>query len=790
MTSSADPSAGSVAGSAAGSAAGSGQAAGVADTLARAQALQGEGQAAAARALYEQVLRADPRQFDALNALGALSGQAREFDAALAYLDRAIAVRPQDPAPHVNRGNVLRQLKRSEAALASFDAALAVHRDDAIAYYGRAEAQRDLGRGEPALADYAAALAINPALVPAHVRRALLLQELGRFEDSLSAFDAALGVAPGFADAHAYRGLTLFHLRRFEEAVASYDRAIAIRSDQAATHLFRGNALKELNRLPEAVASYDRALAAYPQYAEAYANRGIVLTAQGRMDEALASYDRALEIRADAAPTHFNRGFLLRIMQRYAEASAAYRAAAALAPELDFLPGARLEASLQGCDWSEFDALVAEVTAGVLGDRPVSHPATLLAALDSPSLHLRAAQIWVRRCCPPDAALGPPPVRRTAGKLRVGYFSADFREHPLSRLLADLIETHDRSRFEVLGFAFGPPVEDAARRRLERGFDRFIDIHEMSDLDAAALARRLEVDIAIDLGGYTYNCRSGIFALRAAPLQINYLGYLGTLGAPYIDYLIADHTVVTPESESCFTEKMIYLPDCFQVNDRTRLIADRIFTRAELQLPASGCVFCCFNTSYKILPETFASWMRILKRAPQAVLLLVAGDAATVRNLRAQADAHGVDPDRLRFAEVLGSAEYLARYRSADLFLDTLPYNAGVTASDALWAGLPVLTLAGASYAARMAASLLKAVGLPELVVTTRPAYEDLAVELAENPQRVAELKARLARNRATCPLFDTVRFARNLESAYLAIHERHAAGLPPEHIEVREGGD
>ncbi len=756
-----------------------------AETLVRAQALQGQGQAAAARVLYEQVLRTDPQQFDALNAMGALSGQAQDFDAALTYLDRAIAVRPHDPAPYVNRGNVLRQLKRPEAAIASFDAAIARNRDEAIAYLGRAEAQRDLGRGEQALADYVTAIAISPALIQAHVRRALLLQELGRFEDSLGAFDVALTVAPGLADAHAYRGLTLFHLRRYDDAVASYDRAIAIRSDQAATHLFRGNALKELNRLPEAVASYELAISTYPQYAEAYTNRGIVLTGLGRMEEALASYDRALEIKPGAAETHFNRGFLLRIMQRFVEASAAYKVAAALAPQLDCLPGARLEAGLQACDWSEFDALVAQITEGVLGDRVVSHPATLLAAIDSPSLQLRAAQIWVRHCCAPDATLGPHTARRSSGKIRVGYFSADFREHPLSRLLADLIETHDRARFEVLGFAFGPRVDDEMRRRLERGFDRLIDIHERSDRDAAALARQLDVDIAVDLGGYTYDSRSGIFALRAAPLQINYLGYPGTLGAGYIDYIIGDHTVVTPESEPFFSEKIIYLPDCFQVNDRARRIADRTFTRAELKLPATGCVFCCFNTSYKIQPETFASWMRILQRAPTAVLLLVSGQAAVEQNLRAHASAHGVDPDRLCFGEPLAPPLYLARYRSADLFLDTLPYNAGTTASDALWAGLPVLTLAGASFAARMAASLLRSVGLPELAVTTRPAYEDLAVELASNPRRLTELKERLARNRETSPLFDTVRFARNLESAYLAIHERHLKGLPPEHTEV-----
>jgi predicted O-linked N-acetylglucosamine transferase (SPINDLY family) len=318
-----------------------------------------------------------------------------------------------------------------------------------------------------------------------------------------------------------------------------------------------------------------------------------------------------------------------------------------------------------------------------------------------------------------------------------------------------------------------------------RGFDRFIDIQEKSNREAAALARSLNLDIAVDLGGHTYNARPGIFALRAAPLQISYLGYLGTLGANYIDYLIGDRTVVTPQSAPFFTEKVVYLPDSFQVNDRKRPIADRVFSRAELGLPERGCVFCCFNGSYKIHPETFASWMRILQRVPGSVLLLVSGDEAVALNLRGQAARQGVDPQRLIFAGRLPPPEYLARYRTADLFLDTLPYNAGTTASDALWAGLPVLTLAGNAYAGRVAASLLTAVGLPELVTKTRAEYEDLAFELAMNPPRLARLKETLARNRLTSALFDTGRFARNLEAAYLSIHDRHQAGLPPDDVTV-----
>jgi predicted O-linked N-acetylglucosamine transferase (SPINDLY family) len=761
---------------------------GLAEQCARAQALHRQGNAAAARHLYEEILRTDPGHIETLNALGALAGQANDLDAALQYFDRAIAAQPANSAAHVNRGSTLKRLGQLEAALASFDRAIALNGGEAVAHYGRAETCRDLGRSGEALASYDRAVASNPGFAQAHFRRATLLQAGGELAAAVSGYEDTIVLAPLHADAHANKGLALSGLRRFAEAVSSYDAALAIMPAHAVIHLYRGNALKELQRFDESLAGYDRAIALDPDYVECHVNRGALLFSLGRIAEALADYDRAISLKPDCAEAYFNRAYLNRSCNRFAAAQADYLAAARLAPDIDYLPGARLEAGLQTCNWSEFEPLVAEITEGILRDRAATHPFNLLAVVDSPSLQLRAAQIWVHRSCPPDDTLGSFVRRERAARLRIGYFSADFREHPLYHLLAELIETHDRSRFEIIGFAFGPATQDAPRRRFARAFDRLIDVQDMSNLEAAALARNLQVDIAVDLGGHTHNSRSGIFALRAAPLQINYLGYLGTLGASYMDYMIGDHAVVTAQSEPCFAEKIIYLPDSFQVNDRRRAIADRVFTRAELGIPGSGCVFCCFNGNYKIQPATFASWMRILQRAPGSVLLLVSGDDVVARNLCAQAALCGVDPQRLIFVERLPPAEYLARFRAADLFLDTLPYNAGTTASDALWAGLPVLTLAGNTFAARVGASLLNAIGLPELVTNTREEYEDLAVELAANAPRLARLKNTLAQNRAAAPLFDTNRFARNLEAAYTGIQDRYEAGLPPDHLTVSHG--
>jgi predicted O-linked N-acetylglucosamine transferase (SPINDLY family) len=543
--------------------------------------------------------------------------------------------------------------------------------------------------------------------------------------------------------------------------------------------------LRALDRSEAALGSYERALSIDPDYAEAHCSRGATLIRLDRLDDALQSVERAIAIKPDYAEAHFHHAYLLRIFNRFDAAAAAYKTVAALAPAFEFLPGNRLEANLHVCNWSDYDSLVRQIAAGIESGARVSHPLIFMALTDSARLQHHVARTWATFACPANDTLGPVGRRVRPRKLTLGYFSADLHEHPIGRLLPDLIEIHDRSRFEVIAFSLGPRTPSEFQQRLVQAFDRFVTVREKSNLEIAALARSLNVDIAIDLGGYSLGARPNIFALRTAPVQVSYLGYLGTMGASYIDYIVADRTTVTSESESHFSEKIIYMPDSHQVNDRKRQIADKVFTREDLGLPPTGFVFCCFNTSYKISPATFAGWMRILKAVPGSVLLLYAGHAATEDNLRTYAARNGVDPQRLVFGARLPPAEYLARYRAADLFLDTRPYNAGTTASDALWAGLPVLTLTGESFASRIAASLLTALGVAELITSTQQQYELLAIELALDARRLAEISAKVQDRRLESPLFDTPRFARNLEAAFTAIHERYQAGLPPDHIRL-----
>jgi predicted O-linked N-acetylglucosamine transferase (SPINDLY family) len=439
---------------------------------------------------------------------------------------------------------------------------------------------------------------------------------------------------------------------------------------------------------------------------------------------------------------------------------------------------------MQICDWTGRAAELDELGVAIECGLPVITPFAALSLFDSLPIQRRTASTWAREECRPAQMLPPLQGYPAHPKVRIGYFSADFRNHAVSALAAELFECHDRSAFELTGFALGPDVSDGLRQRVERAFDRFIPAFDKSDEQVALLARSFEIDIAIDLGGYTQHARPRIFAQRAAPIQVSYLGFLGTMGASFMDYLLADEVIVPPGLRRHYSERIAYLP-AYQVNDTQRPVSDRVFTRAELGLPPTGFVFCCFNASYKVSPETFASWMRILAATPGSSLLLLGDSNAARQNLRRQALRSGIEPGRLVFAGRIPYGDYLARFRAADLFLDTHPYNAGTTASDALWVGLPVLTCAGETFAARVAASLLTSVGLPQLVTESRAEYERLAIGLAANPERIGQIRQVLAAARSGAALFDTPRFTRSLEALYRRMYERHRLGLLPEHLAV-----
>lgn len=599
-------------------------------------------------------------------------------------------------------------------------------------------------------------------------------------------FDSAIALNPNSATFYFNRGLALQALEQPQAALASYDKCIALEHNAADAYFNRGNTLKELNRREAALASYDKAIAIRPDYAEAYYNRGNVLGELKQPEAALASYDKAIAVKPDYAEAFNNRGNALLALEQHQAAIENYDKALAIIPGYVFLCGMRLFCKMHICDWKNFDTQLAELTQKIQFNEKAATPFNIVALSASLPLQRKAAEIWVNTKYPKNISLGKITKYPGHAKIRIGYFSFDFRAHPVSFLTAELFETHDRNRFEVIAFSFGPDTQDEMRQRLEGAFDKFIDVRDKSDKEIAELARLMEIDIAIDLAGHTSDCRLGIFTFRAAPVQVNFLGYPGTSGAEYIDYLVADKTLIPEESRQHYSEKIIYLPDTYLVNDSRRKISGKVFSRDELGLPPSGFVFCCFNNNYKITPGTFAVWMRILMRVSGSVLWLSASNPTAREHLRKEAILRGVDARRLIFAEKIPFlSEHLARQRAADLFIDTFPYNAHTTASDALWAGLPVLTCPGEAFAGRVAASLLAAIDVPELIARTQEEYEDLAVELARNPERLKAIRKKIEDNRLCTPLFDTRLFTAHIEDAYGQMHERYQNDLPPEHIYV-----
>ena len=521
-----------------------------------------------------------------------------------------------------------------------------------------------------------------------------------------------------------------------------------------------------------------------PDYAEAWSNKGIVLNKLNRFDEALAHYDKALGLKPDYAEAWSNKGVTLNELKRYDDAIAKYDKALSLKSHIDWVLGDCLYLRMQICSWAGFEKSLDLIYEKLMTGEKVASPFPLLSLADDGLLHKKSSEIYIQSRYPSNSVLLPIIKRPNCQKIRVGYFSSDFRSHPVSLLTAELFELHDKDRFEIIAFSFGPDDGSEMRSRLNKAFHQFIDVSPMSDMEIVKLARDLHIDIAVDLTGHTQYARTGIFSYRVAPIQMSYIGYLGTMGADYYDYLIADKTIIPDSSQKFYSEKILYLPS-YQVNDRKRIISERQFTRAELGLPDTGFIFCCFNNNYKILPPTFDGWMRILNAVEGSVLFLYADNEWSKANLIKEASLRGVDSARLVFGGRITSEEYLARYRVCNLFLDTFPYNAGTTASDALWAELPVLTLMGQSFASRIAASILNAIGLPELITSTQEEYESLAIELALNSKKFTDIKLKLEANRLTAPLFDTPLFTKNIEAAYIKMMERYHEDLELDHIAI-----
>jgi protein O-GlcNAc transferase len=713
-----------------------------------------------ARRFYQKVLKADPRNADALSLFGVLFAQTGDLPQALAMLWKAAASNPRDPGIHFNLASVHRQ----QGAIAE------------------------------AVAAYRSALVLDPSNVEIHKNLAVVLKEGGRYEEALDAYAAALNIAPRDAELHYNLGNALKDMGRLREAEASYRRAIDIKpsyidaSNNLASCLFRQD------RLSEAEDVYRQIVALAPNFAIARNNLGMVLQAQGRSEDAFASFEWAARLDSKFADPYANMAGILQERQSYPAAREMYKHALAIDPNLHRATVDLLIIQKHSCDWSEWESRWTQVRAITddqlsRGAKTYLNPFEALSAPLTPGQCLAIAKAWARDIEAKVAyqqqnfSFRAEPRER----LRIGYLSNDFGNHATAHLIQSLFSLHDRARMESVVYSFTADVDSAYLHRIRSDCDSFVDIRTLSD---AAVAQRIfadRIDILVDLKGFTQNTRLPILAMRPAPIQVGYLGFPGSVGSRFLDYIIADAITLPQDQEDNFTEVAVRLPGCYLMVDDRQPISDDAISRGDVKLPEDAFVFCSFNNPYKIEPQIFGVWMRILQRVPNGVLWIYAPQSEVQHNLRREAATRGIDPQRLIFADAMEKSRHLARHRLADLFLDTSACNAHTTAVDALWAGLPLITQTGPSFATRVATSLLHAIGLPELTLRDAQAYEDMAVELATNPARLAELRRRLQANRTACPLFDSAGRARHLEAAYTAMWRRFAGGLPPGPIEVTE---
>ena len=640
------------------------------------------------------------------------------------------------------------------------------------------------GRLEQAWSQYHAVLQREPNHFDARHLLGVIAQQRGQPARAVELISAAIKISPHSPAAHNNLGVAHLALQQTPQALQSFDCALALQPDHSDALFNRGNALLALRRLNEAVDSFRAVIALDAGHAGAYNNLGNTLLELGQAQQAIEAFDRCLALQPDLADVQYNRGDALNALRRYEEAVASFEAARRLNPDGAFTQGV-LGDRMRLCLWDDFEPRLADVKQRVAAGLPTISPLALLALDDDAALHQIAARTWVEAKHAAGSTREAPLACSDTHRLRIGYYSADFRNHPVSQQLIAVLEQHDKAAFEVFAFSFGPQVNDAMQQRVRAAVDHFIDISSRSDEQVAQLSRDLSIDIAIDLAGLTASARPGMFAARCAPVQASYLGYPGTTGADYIDYLLADAVTIPASHRQHYSEQIITLPGCFMPHDTTQTLVVPPLTRAEAGLPKQGFVFRCYNSSYKILPETFACWMRLLQQVGGSVLWLNADNSATTANLRAQALAHGIAHDRLVFADRASLPVHHARNRLADLFLDTFPYGAHSTGADALWSGLPVLTRRGASFASRVCASLLTELDLPELITETAADYETTALRLARNPQELAALRDRLWSQRETCTLYKPAIFVCQLEQAYLAISQRAARGDAPEHLEI-----
>lgn len=804
----------------------------ISEMLAMAVGHQQAGRLQDAEALYREILARDDRQADAWHLLGTIAQQIGDFTVAIDLISHAIELDPRNANFHCNLGNALLAVGQRTEAEQSYRRALDRKRDFPLARFNLSSLLAQTGRIDEAVAGYGQSIELKPDFVEAHYNLALIFQGQRQWDAASAGYQRTLQLRPNHAEAWNNLGLVLKELGNIAEASECHRRAIQIRPDYAEAFNNLGVAYREQREVNRALECYTQALQLKPDYAAAFNNLGNLLQSMGRPSDAVTCLKRAIELQPRFAEAYTNLGAALQDLRRWNEAADSLRAALDLNPDdvaalqslgnvvrdggdtaeaiacyrrsLELNPdclsalGQLIHQLQHQCAWDELPLLTNRAIRAVVEQPPTStdSPISPFAFLTMP---IATSSQQQQQCAARWAAFStrtavkvPNPwwqqaTGRTVGdqRIRIGYLSADFRAHPVAELIVELFESHDRSQFAVTGYSYGPDDGSAIRQRIANAFERFVDLRDSPLADSIQKIVDDRIDILVDLTGFTQHSRPEILASCPAPIRVNYLGYPGTMGADFVDYIMVDHFIVPPDRQPFYNEKLVHLPGCYQVNDTQRVISETIPSRAEVGLPDDAFVFCSFNSNYKITPDIFDVWMRLLQQVPNSVLWLLESNRQAPVNLRREAERRGVAPERLIFAPRRPLTDHLARHQLADLFLDTFPVNAHTTASDALWAGLPVLTLSGETFVSRVAGSLLHSLGLPELITKTLVDYESRALELARDRQWLAALRQRLQANRLSSPVFDIQRATRAIEQAYRTMQTIREQGEKPRSFAV-----
>jgi len=774
---------------------------------------------------YEKALIINPVYLESHYSLGTSLQELGQWDRMLEHLQQAVSIKPNLAEAHNRIGTGLEELGKVNEAVESYQKAIEINPDFSEAFNNLGNAFKYLGQLDESVKSYQKALEINPDYPALHSNLGNVYKEIGQLDDALNSYLKGLTYNPEYIDLLNNLGVVFNELGQLDKAVNSYKRAILLEPDYAEAHNNLGVTYNKLGQLEQAIKSYERALAINPDFPDPYNNLTIIYRKQGLINEVIESFKKAIDsmakvlaINPDDADTHNNMGIALYELERLDDAAESYQKAIAIKPnfsdahcnlgavfqklkrcedaiksfekafvikpDIDYILGNILGAKIHCCNWDDLTSLLDDAKKKIVNNEKVIDSFVLMGLVDDPALLRKVTELKISSDHPQSNVLPKIELYPKHKTIRIGYFSADFRDHPVGFLTAELYEVHDRNHFEIHAFSFGPDTNDDMNLRIKAGVDHYHDVDLMSHEEIVLLARSLEIDIAVDLGGFTAESRPDVFAMSAAPIQLSYIGFLGTMGADYYDYLIADSVMIPKKNQKYYSEKIVYLPS-FQVNDSTAISPEINLTRKEVGLPEEGFVFCCFNNTYKFTPAVFDSWARILKSVEGSLLSIYVDNKSAELNLTKEITLRGINPLRLIFGERLKRSDYMARYRTADLFLDTHPYNAGTTASDALRMGLPIVTLKGISFNSREAASILSALNLHELITNSPEEYESLAIELASNPDKLKIIKDKLASNLSTAPLYNTPLFTKNLESAFTEMYENHHKGLEPDHIYV-----